>query len=302
MEERLRNQVVDAGHELVAKKLVARTWGNVSVRVDETRFLITPSGLDYNQTDPEDLALYDATKDTYVGHYKPSSEKGIHASAYECFRDGGFVIHTHQTFASAYSVCGFEQLQMTEEERKMLGGIGLADYGLPGTKKLKKNVSSCFEKGAHTVLMRNHGAVVVGKDKEEAFARIELLEEICRRNYKGHELTKSAAKSYSELGIPLLAQLDDMAQMIGRIIPVVDTEEQADWEKYHTVLVKGEGVRFCEKDVEDLEAMKILVEKAAVSALHTRYLGQNTKLGWIDTTLMNYVYRKKYSKKKHAGK
>ena len=60
MDLELRKQVVDTGLLLLEKKLVARTWGNVSARVDSTHFLITPSGLSYTKTTPEDLAVAEA--------------------------------------------------------------------------------------------------------------------------------------------------------------------------------------------------------------------------------------------------
>ena len=46
-EEELRKQITDTGKELLRDGLVARTWGNVSSKVDGEHFLITPSGLDY---------------------------------------------------------------------------------------------------------------------------------------------------------------------------------------------------------------------------------------------------------------
>ena len=56
MEEReLRQQITETGRRLLQDGLVARTWGNVSARVDAEHFLITPSGLDYMQTKDEDL-------------------------------------------------------------------------------------------------------------------------------------------------------------------------------------------------------------------------------------------------------
>ena len=196
-EEALRQQIVDTGLTLLKEGYVARTWGNVSGRVDRKHFLITPSGLSYTLTQPVDLALYDMEKGSYTGAYKPSSEKGIHACAYEMFPEAGFVIHTHQTYASAFSVAGFQELKITTEEKKRLGGIAEAAYGLPGTGKLKKAVATCFEKGAHTVLLKHHGVVVVGKDKEETLDRIRLLEEICMRNYKGHNKKEPASVVYS---------------------------------------------------------------------------------------------------------
>ena len=48
-EQELRNIVVATGPELLREGLVARTWGNISARVDDTHYLITPSGMDYEQ-------------------------------------------------------------------------------------------------------------------------------------------------------------------------------------------------------------------------------------------------------------
>ncbi len=296
--EELRQQIVDTGLELLRTGLVARTWGNVSARVDDTHLLITPSGLDYTRTKPENLALYNVVDKTYEGTHKPSSEKGIHAGAYELLPDANFVIHTHQCYASAFGVAGFDSLVMSEEEKTALGGIALAEYGLPGTKKLKEAVRVCFAKGAHTVLMKHHGAVVAGTDREDAMKKVTLLEEICKRNYKGHDLSEKATVAYSRLEIPLPAQLDDMAQMIGSKVSVVRGDQEVALAKRNAILVPGEGAYVRGKDSDDTEALEILVEKAAVTALHLRSLGVRKKLGFIDTHLMNFVYKKKYSKKK----
>lgn len=298
----LRQQVVDTGLLLLEKKLVARTWGNVSAKVDDEHFLITPSGLSYTKTTPEDLALYDMETGEYEGEFKPSSEKGIHAAAYKAFDDVEFVIHTHQTFASAFSLTGVDDIIMTKEEEEKLGGILVAGYGLPGTKKLKNEVASCFDKGAHCVLMKHHGAVVVGTSKEDALERIELLEDVCKRSYEGHKLDEKATVAYSRLGIPLKAQLDDMAQMIGSQIDVItgDPKKYLIKNNKNAVIVQNKGIAVRGKDKEDTEALRILVEKAAVSALHTRCYGEKATLSPLDTRLMNIVYNKKYSKKKEA--
>lgn len=46
-EEMAREQVIEAGRRLVSSGLIARTWGNVSCRIDSDYFIITPSGRDY---------------------------------------------------------------------------------------------------------------------------------------------------------------------------------------------------------------------------------------------------------------
>ncbi|MCQ2401811.1 MAG: class II aldolase/adducin family protein [Lachnospiraceae bacterium] len=71
-----KKDLVETGRELLKRKLTARTWGNISERVDGTHFLITPSGLDYMKTSEEDIVLYNISDGTYEGNRKPSSEKG----------------------------------------------------------------------------------------------------------------------------------------------------------------------------------------------------------------------------------
>ncbi|MBR5636313.1 MAG: class II aldolase/adducin family protein [Pseudobutyrivibrio sp.] len=331
-EMELRKQITATGRELLADGLVARTWGNVSAKVDEEHFLITPSGLDYLQTKEEDLALYHPADKTWQGPHKPSSEKGIHAAAYELFPEAKFVIHTHQTFASAIGVCGFQNMSITADEKRQLGGIAIGEYGLPGTGKLKKGVTSAFKKGAHTVFMKHHGVVIAGESKEEAYERARLLEKICKKNICGYEdevalsdMEKSqtlellreikkklpgaewvdtpAVVAWSRDNDLLVAQLDDMAQMIGRKIETVaDVGEICGYlnKGNNALFIKGLGAVVCGRDEDDTEALKILVDKAAVCALNSKAAGIYRKLGLVDCKLMNYVYQKKYSKQKNG--
>lgn len=333
-EAELRHEITETGRELLRDGLVARTWGNVSGRLDAENFLITPSGLSYTQTQDSDLAVYHPADKTWHGPHKPSSEKGIHAAAYELFPEVNFVIHTHQTYASAIGVWGFEQLPITEEERKTLGGIALATYGLPGTKKLKKAVTKAFFSGAHTVLMEHHGAVIAGASKAEAYERALLLEEICQRGCQGvagpaWSLDVAQQEAQKQLLVTvqrefphalwvetdavvrwscgegtLRAQLDDMAQMIGREIPRVDQDATEIMAKLqggsNALFVRNLGAIVCGRDAEDTEALQILVDKAAVSALHTKDVTVGTALSSFDCALMHFVYQKKYSKQKNG--
>ena len=113
MEEQMARRLVAAeGKKLQQAGLVARTWGNISCRIDENHFVITPSGLDYETMTARDLVLMDIRNGVCCGAHKPSSEKGVHLAAYQIFPEVGYVIHTHQTYATAIGLCGFEQLAM----------------------------------------------------------------------------------------------------------------------------------------------------------------------------------------------
>ena len=297
--------VAETGRQLLDMGLVARTWGNISCRIDGTRCAITPSGLDYRQMKAEDIAVLDIESGSWQGTHKPSGEKGVHMAAYRQFGDTEFVIHTHQNYATAIGISGFDSLDITEEETKTLGGIALAAYGLPGTKKLTEAVAAKLKEENHTVLMAHHGALVCGRDRDEAMKRAQLLEEICRRNIRnfgggdGEAVLKTA-----ELGEAVYAQVDDMAQMIGRKIPAAKNREEAErlLQKHNAVLVKGEGVRVRADSEDDREALAMLAEKACICHLHTLGESSRTRLGIFDVMLMNYVYRHKYSKQKNGDK
>ncbi|MBR2893750.1 MAG: class II aldolase/adducin family protein, partial [Clostridia bacterium] len=98
--------VIKAGHELLKAGLIVRTWGNISCRIDDKSFVITPSGKAYDTLTPDDIVLVNIADLSYDGDVKPSSEKGIHASCYELRPDMNFVIHTHQKNASVVSTLG----------------------------------------------------------------------------------------------------------------------------------------------------------------------------------------------------
>ena len=70
-----KRTVIRAGIELVKEGLIQRTWGNVSCRVSDTQFVITPSGRDYLSLEPGDIVAVNIADLAYEGDVKPSSEK-----------------------------------------------------------------------------------------------------------------------------------------------------------------------------------------------------------------------------------
>ncbi len=183
--EQAKCEVIEAGHRLVETGLIARTWGNVSCRIDEKSFAITPSGRSYDALTPDDIVVVGIADLHYEGDIKPSSEKGIHAAVYALKPHVSFVIHTHQAGASIAGVLGKDVEVAGPEARELLGHrVLLAAYGLPGTKKLRKGVRDAVSRSeGRAVLMSHHGALVYGEDRAAAFAAAQALEDECRRFY-----------------------------------------------------------------------------------------------------------------------
>jgi len=177
--------VIAAGKRLLETGLIARTWGNVSARIDDTSFVITPSGKAYENLTPDDIVLVQLSDLSYEGDVKPSSEKGIHAQAYLLRPEVRFVVHTHQHNASIAAVMG--KPVVSQFWADVLGeSVPIAAYGLPGTKKLKNGVVAAMKQnpGANAILMAHHGALCVGKDADEAFQVADALEKACLGHLK----------------------------------------------------------------------------------------------------------------------
>lgn len=331
-----RREIIDTGIGLLEEKLVARTWGNISARIDADNYLITPSGLDYTSMKEEDIVSVNIKTGEYTGINRPSGEKGVHSAAYEVFDDVNFVVHTHQTYATAVSLAGFDSLEatavslashdsfdITEEEIEKLGGIALAEYGLPGTKEITNACKSALLTGAHTVLMIHHGVLVLGKDKEEAMKRVKLLESICERNVKRvikdntlnnylkalntcpednssyrycEVLTDKALIALSNSETEIFSQLDDVSQMIGTKIVTVDSLDKALKLSDNAVLIKGVGALIKAENKDDLEALKVLMNKMAIVKLYTKAKNVKAEISIEESDFMHYDYVTRYSK------
>ena len=201
--EQAKLQVIKAGIMLCEKGLIQRTWGNVSCRIDENFFAITPSGRDYLSLTPEDIVVVNLHDLTYAGEIKPSSEKGIHAACYRLRDNVNFVIHTHQTYASLAGLTGRDINGLTGEAEAVIGSnVPLAAYGLPGTGKLRAGVVAALQRStSNAVLMHHHGALCLGGSLEDAFNVASRLEEVCRDELFNRytELTGKAAESFTSL-------------------------------------------------------------------------------------------------------
>ena len=209
--------VIEAGKRLVETGLIARTWGNVSCRLNDREFVITPSGRSYESLTPEEIVTVKIDDLSYEGEIKPSSEKGVHAAAYRLRPEVNFVIHTHQVNASIVSVLDQDMPVDSAMHASLLGSkVPLAAYGLPGTKKLKLGVTAAIEQnpGSKAVIMAHHGAVCMGADSNEAFFVAQTLEDACRVFIlKKHNSVKTIKKPicYSSVrsGETLLLSGDD---------------------------------------------------------------------------------------------
>ncbi len=174
-----RQHIIDVAKELHEIGLLVRTWGNISCRTDSDHFLITPSGIRYEDLRPEMIVLVDMNDMSYQGDFKPSSEKLVHAAAYKARKDCDFIIHTHQVFATCAGSLGIKKVFSYFEDEDVT--IPVAAYALPGTQKLADNVARALNKykSSNGIIMANHGTLCLGHSSNEALFEAEMMETAC---------------------------------------------------------------------------------------------------------------------------
>ncbi|HWQ79555.1 MAG TPA: class II aldolase/adducin family protein [Anaerovoracaceae bacterium] len=185
--EEAKELVIRAGKMLAESGLIARTWGNISARISDTQFVITPSGLAYETLTPEQIVAVNTVDCSYQGNIKPSSEKGIHADAYRLRPEVNFIIHTHQPEASVISIEGADLNVYDDEHKKILGDtVPCAAYGISSTGKLRKAVAAAVRDypGSKALLMKYHGTLCMGNGLENCFEIAKTLEKISEERYR----------------------------------------------------------------------------------------------------------------------
>lgn len=312
-ENEARRLVINAGHVLLEKKLIARTWGNISARISENEFIITPSGRAYDTLTSDELVKVRVDDLSYEGSIKPSSEKGVHAVGYALRGDVNFIIHTHQFYASA--ICAGE---------KDTDFAPCAGYGLPGTKTLRESIRKAVKDNPekNSFLMAKHGAICFGKDMESAFEEADTLEKNCKALFESRVGLSDIKPSSETLfglegrygsvlrdsdgtvmtvcaeGKSLRAYLDDFAQMIGpdaRLVLADGNMAASALRGRNAVLLRNEGALCVADTADDAEAVSMILRKNCAAAL---YVQRKHPMSVADAKLQRIVYLMKYSKQK----
>ncbi len=312
-ESTARSQVIKAGHTFINEGLIARTWGNISARISKDEFVITPSGLAYEDLRPEQLVVVRIADESYEGSIKPSSEKGVHAAMYKLHPDVDFIVHTHQNFATAVSITGDDIRGYDREYAKILGDVvPVAAYGISSTKLLRNNVRKASAKntGSRAILMKNHGAVCLGTDYDEAFAVADALEKVAKIKYREYTTIDTDdmnggkfSRLYSQYGKEMKAYLDDQVQMLGNKVRCLPANASREYIKSvilneKAVFVTGKGAFVKGEDEDETEAVRLVIEKGSIAALLAMYVKGIKPLNRCIGIIEHQVYMKKYSKLK----
>ena len=161
MTQPLRGELVATARRMSELGLCPGTSGNASARTPDG-FLVTPSGMPYDQLSGDDLVAIDLDGTIHPGQRAPSTEWRLHRDLYAARPEAHAVVHTHSLYAT--SVACLRRAIPAVHYMIILAGsdqIPCADYATYGTAELAASVVRALGPG-RACLMANHGMVALG--------------------------------------------------------------------------------------------------------------------------------------------
>jgi Ribulose-5-phosphate 4-epimerase and related epimerases and aldolases len=203
-ENETRRQLVDFGRSLFERGFAAGGAGNLSARLENGCFLVTPTNSCLGRLSEDRLSLLDANGKLLEGDM-PSKEQFLHAGVYAVRNDCGAVVHLHSTCLTALSCLKGLNAQdaiepFTPYYVMRIGALPVIPYYRPGDVAMVPEIQRCLKNGT-AVLMANHGVTVIGKNLVEAVNNAEELEETAKLFFllKGCQVNYLAGEQVAEL-------------------------------------------------------------------------------------------------------
>ena len=181
-----RRDIVAACLWMNSSGLNQGTSGNISVRHGDA-MLISPSGVPYEQLEPEDIVAMTLTGEygSYVatGANVPSSEWRFHLDIMRARPDVGAIVHTHSLYATVLA-CARKDIPPVHYMIAAAGGssIRCSRYATYGTAELSQAALEALE-DRNCCILANHGMIATGPNLAKAQWLAVELETIAKQYY-----------------------------------------------------------------------------------------------------------------------
>ena len=170
--------ILETGLTLFQRGMVAANDGNLSVRVGENALWVTPTGVSKGAMTEAMLVKVDITGTVLEGTWKPSSETKLHLGLYQADPLLRAVVHAHPPAATAFAAAGLPlDRPVLQEAVVQLGPVPVAPFALPGSQAVADSAVPFCQAGYRGLLLEYHGAVTWGDSMQQAYYRMECLEQ-----------------------------------------------------------------------------------------------------------------------------
>jgi ribulose-5-phosphate 4-epimerase/fuculose-1-phosphate aldolase len=215
-ETKLREEICRLGRSLFERGLTPGSSGNISVRLDDDGWLVTPTNASLGSLDPAKLSRLGANGRLVSGD-APTKEVPLHSALYQTRDAARAVVHLHSTHSVALSMLPEIDPRaalppLTPYYLMRCGATALVPYYRPGDPAVADAIKGLAGKYA-SVLLANHGPVVAGETLESAVFAIEELEATA----KLYLLLRGLNPRYLSP-----AQVKDLAKVFGLQLPEHD--------------------------------------------------------------------------------
>lgn len=176
--EQAPEAVLAAAKEMLRRNLVEGTAGNISARQADGTIVATPSSVNYEGMELDDLVVVDAdgTVRSARDGRSPTSELALHLACYRAFDDIASVIHSHPVWATMFAVSHQSIPACVDEFTMYVGGeVRCAEYGPSGSAEVADAAVKALE-GRGAALLANHGVVAVGPSPARVLHIVALVE------------------------------------------------------------------------------------------------------------------------------
>ena len=179
--------------------------GNVSARFAAAGFdgfLITPTGLLYADTTPDDIVTVTLDGDAR-GTRLPSSEWRFHRDIYRTRADVQAIVHAHAPFATTLA-CLQRGIPAFHYMVAVAGGrdIRCAPYATFGTQALSDHAIAALD-GRHACLLANHGMIAVGDSLAAALALAVEVETLAEMYWRALQIGEPHLLANAEMDVVL---------------------------------------------------------------------------------------------------
>jgi L-fuculose-phosphate aldolase len=179
-EHQIRLDIVEVGRRLYARGYTASNDGNISVRLDAARLIMTPTSVCKGFMTPDMMCITDLDGRKIAGDRNPSSEMQMHLEVYRQRPEVQSVVHAHPPIATGFAVAGIPlDRAVLAEVVTTLGSVPIAEYATPSTKELPEAVRK-YVKAHDGMLLANHGALTMGGDVFAAYYKMETIEHFAK--------------------------------------------------------------------------------------------------------------------------
>ncbi|MGE4548758.1 MAG: class II aldolase/adducin family protein [Intestinibacillus sp.] len=215
-----KKEIIKGGIKLDRYGLIALSGGNLSARMPSGEILVTPSGMIYEDMEPDDVLVMDLDGKILEGTRKPSSDTEAILYIFQHRPDVNAVIHTHQPYATAVGLIEKNtfRVNLTTLANAAGGNVPITPFSAAGSIDMGIDTVK-YIGDSLAVILAHHGVMTIGKDLKQALYAAVYMEEAAKCY-----LAAAAVGPTKQMSEAQIQQAVDVFKYYGQGTPTIPKE------------------------------------------------------------------------------